>query len=94
MYHQSRIPANNGVVLNIFHLIKEVIPSAAGAKMSATFLNAQEVIPAWNALIEMGHPQGKTLIWTDNSIAYGRPNKKIAMQEKQILEHALFLDKM
>ena len=52
------IPANNGAVLNTANLIKTVMSSAAEAEMGAIFLNAREAIPARNALIEMGHPQG------------------------------------
>ena len=68
-------PANNGAVLNTANLIKTVISSAAQAEMGAIFLAAREAIPAWNTLIEMGHPQGKTLIQTDNSTAHGVCNK-------------------
>ena len=63
------IPANNGAVLNTANLIKAVMSSAAEAEMGAIFLNAREAIPARNALIEMGHPQGQTSIQTDNSTA-------------------------
>ena len=52
------IPANNGAVLNSANLIKTVMSSTAEAEMGAIFLNAREAIPARNALIEMGHPQG------------------------------------
>ena len=52
------IPANNGAVLNTANLIKTVMSSAAEAEMGDIFLNAREAIPARNALIEMGHPQG------------------------------------
>ena len=56
------IPANNGAVLNTANLIKTAMSSAAEAEMGAIFLNAREAIPARNALIEMGHPQGQTPI--------------------------------
>ena len=52
------IPANNGAVLNTANFIKTVMSSAAEVEMGAIFLNAREAIPARNALIEMGHPQG------------------------------------
>ena len=71
------IPANNGAVLNTAQLIKTVMSSAAEAKMGAIFLNAREAIPAWNVLLKMGHPQGKTPIQTNNSTSYGVCNNNI-----------------
>ena len=49
----------------------------AEAEMGVIFLNAREAIPARNALIKMGHGQGKTPIQTDNSTAYGVVNKNM-----------------
>ena len=54
-----------------------VISSAVKAEMGAIFLNAREAIPARNALIEMGHPQGQTSIQTDNSTAEGVCNNNM-----------------
>ena len=71
------IPANNGAVLNTANLIKTVMSSAVEAEMGAIFLNAREAIPARNALIEMGHPQGQTSIQTDNSTAEGVCNNNM-----------------
>ena len=75
--NDAPIPTNNGAVLNITQLIKAVMSSAAEAEMGAIFLNLRGVILAWNALIEMGHPQGKTPIQTDNSTAYGIVNNNM-----------------
>ena len=50
--------------------------------MGAIFLNAREVIPARNALIEMGHPQGQTPIQTDNSTAHGVCNNMQCKRSK------------
>ena len=71
------IPAHNGAVLNTANLIKTVMSSAVEAEMGAIFLNARETIPARNALLEMGHPQGQTPIQTDNSTAHGVCNKNM-----------------
>ena len=75
--NDAPIPTNNGAVLNITQLIKAVMSSAAEAEMGAIFLNLRGVILVWNVLIEMGHPQGKTPIQTDNSIAYGIVNNNM-----------------
>ena len=71
------IPANNGAALNTAQLIKTVMPIAAEAEMGAIFFNAQEATPSRNALIKMGHLQGKTSIQTDNSIANGIVNNNM-----------------
>ena len=71
------ISANNGAVLNIANFIKTVMSSAAEAEMGAICFNAREAIPARNALIEMGHPQGQTSIQTDNSTTHGVCNKNM-----------------
>ena len=62
---------NNGAVFNTANLTKTAMSSAAEAEMGAIFLAAREAIPVQNALIKMGHPQGKTPIQTDNSTAHG-----------------------
>ena len=48
-------PANNGAVLNIAQIIKNVMSSAAEAKIGALFLNSRQAIPARSTLIKMGH---------------------------------------
>ena len=77
------IPANNGAVLNTANLIKTVMSSAAEAEMGAIFLNARKAIPARNALIDMGHPQGQTPIQTDNSTAHDVCNKNMQCKKSK-----------
>jgi len=64
-------PPNNGAVLTIAQVIKNVMSSAAEAEIGALFLNAQAAVPARHALEKMGHPQPKTPIQTDNTTAFG-----------------------
>jgi hypothetical protein len=45
--------------------------SAAKAELGALYLNAKEAIYLQQILEEMGHPQPKTPIQTDNSTAEG-----------------------
>ena len=47
--------------------IKNVVSSAAEAECGGLFLNCRTGIGIRNALIGMGHPQGKTPVITDNS---------------------------
>ena len=85
-----QIPANNGAVLNTANLIKTVISSAAEAEMGAIFLAAREAIPARNTLIEMGHPQGKTPIQTENSTAYNVCNKNMQCRRSKSWDMRFF----
>ena len=70
-------PKLNGPVLTIAQIIKTVMASAAEAEMAALYITARKNIPLHNTLIEMGWPQAKTPIQTDNSTAAGFTNKKI-----------------
>ena len=69
---------NKDAVLTIAQIIKSVMSSAAEAEVGALFLNAREAIPARVALEEMGHPQPRTPIQTDNSAAAAVVTKKVA----------------
>ena len=73
----TAIPANNGAVLNISTIMKNVLSSAAEAEMGGLFINAKHAVPQRQLLEEMGHPQPPTPIQTDNSTAYGIINNKI-----------------
>ena len=65
------IPRQNGPVLTLSQIIKYVMASAAEAELAALYHTAREMIPLRNALDEMGWPQPKSPIQTDNSTATG-----------------------
>ena len=68
--NDATMPSNNGSVLNIAQIIKTVMMSAVEAEIGAMFINAQEVVPQWMTLVEMGHPQPQTPMQMDNSAAH------------------------
>ena len=70
-------PADNGAVLNIAQIIKNVMSSAAEAEIGALFLNSRQAIPARTTLEEMGHKQPPTPIQTDNTTALGFVSKNM-----------------
>ena len=70
-------PRFNGAVLSTAQIIKFVMASAAKSKLAALFVTAREMIPHHQTLIEMGWPQPKSPIQTDNSTAAGVTNKTI-----------------
>ena len=70
-------PADNGAVLNITQIIKNMMSSAAEAEIGALFLNSRQAVPARTTLEEMGHKQPPTPIQTDNTTALGFVSKNL-----------------
>ena len=64
-------------MLTISQIIKSVMASAAEAEMAALYITARNMLPLRNTLMEMGWPQPKSPIQTDNSIDVGITNKTI-----------------
>ena len=77
MAGNEETPANNGVLMNVSQIIKAVVSSAAEAGLGALFINCKLAVPAKKTLEELGHPQPKTPMQTDNSTANGPLNNKI-----------------
>ena len=73
-------PKLNGPILTIAQIIKTVMASAAEAEMAALYITARDMIPLRNTLIEMGWPQAKTPIQTDNSTAVVFTNKTVSLR--------------
>jgi len=74
---KKKIPINNGAVLNISQIIRAVMSSAAEAELSALFINAKKAISMRQMLIELGHPQPRTPMQTDNATAHALLTNKI-----------------
>ena len=64
-------PKNNGAVLNIAQIIKNVMSSAAEAEIGALFINLRLAIPSQTPLEEICHVQPLIPIQTDNTTALG-----------------------
>ena len=71
MSDDAVIPSNNGAVITISQIIKDVVSSAAEADLGALFVNCREAIPAGQALEIMGHRHPPTQIQTDNATSLG-----------------------
>jgi hypothetical protein len=56
---------------------KNVVASAAESEVGAYFQNAQSGAPLRTTLIELGHQQPATPLWTDYSTAFGISNETI-----------------
>ena len=73
----THVPSLNGPVLTISQIIKNVMSSAAEAKLSGLFICAKAMIPLRNTLIEMGWHQPPSSVQCDNSTATGITNKSM-----------------
>jgi hypothetical protein len=65
------IPRQNGPVLTLSQIVKYVMASAAEAELAALYHTAHEMVPLRNALDEMGWPQPRSPLQTDNTTAAG-----------------------
>jgi len=74
---KDEIPINNGAVLNISQIIRAVMSSAVEAELSALFINAKTAVSIRQTLIELGHPQPRTPMQTDNATAHALLTNKI-----------------
>ena len=75
--NKATIPANNGAVLNIAHIIKHVMTSATEAELAALYIMAREAVYIRIVLTEMGHKQSSTPLQTDNTTVEAVCNGKI-----------------
>ncbi len=75
--NNSSSAPNNGAILTKSTIIKAVMSSVAEAELGALFLNAKEAVFIRQILTEMGHPQPRTPIQTDNTTAEAVVNNRI-----------------
>ncbi|KAL7479022.1 hypothetical protein ACHAW6_004772, partial [Cyclotella cf. meneghiniana] len=73
----AELPPNNGAILNIVHIIKQVMASTTEAKLAALYIMAREAVYIHIILHELGHKQPATPLQTDNSTAEGIINGKV-----------------
>jgi hypothetical protein len=77
----TTVPPNNGAILNIAHIIKNVMSSATEAELAGLYIMARKVVYIRIILEELGHIQPPTPLQTDNAMADGVINGKV--QPKQ-----------
>ena len=61
----------NGSVDNLSAIISTVVGSASEAEYAGQYLGAGRAEPLRMALLDMGYPQGPTLLISDNETAVG-----------------------
>jgi hypothetical protein len=73
----TTVPPNNGAVLNIAHIIKNIMSSATKAELVGLYIMAREAVYIRIILEELGHNQPPTPLQTDNAMADTVINGKI-----------------
>ena len=82
-------PCWNGSVLTIAAIMKNILTSAAKAKLGALYECAKAMIPLRNALVEMGSSQGGLPVQTDNSAANGVVNNTVVPRKLKSMDMRL-----
>jgi hypothetical protein len=75
----------NGSILNMAS-VKNMVASAAESEEGACFQNAQSGAPISITLIELGHKQPATPLWTDNSTDLGILNETITRKRSKAMD--------
>ncbi len=86
----DQIPRFNGTVLTIATIIKFVMALAAEAELAALFIAACEMVPHRQTLINMGWPQPRSPIQTNNSTAIGVTNKTFVPKRAKMMDMRLW----
>ena len=84
--NDTTIPPNNGAVLNIAHIIKNVMSSATEAELAGLYIMAREAVYIRIILEELGHKQPPTPLQTDNAMADGVINGKIQPKRTKAMD--------
>jgi hypothetical protein len=84
-------PCFNGVVLTIETILMFVMALAAEAEVAALFFATCKILFHPQTLINMGWPQPRSPIQTDNSTAIGVTNKTIVLKQSKMMDMRLGL---
>ena len=89
----SKTPINpmpNGTLHAECRTLRNVMASAAEAELGALFHNAQVAEPMRTCLAEIGHPQPRTPLKTDNSTAAGIVTSSIRQKKSKAMDMRFF----
>jgi hypothetical protein len=85
----TTVPPNNGAILNIAHIIKNVMSSATEAELAGLYIMAHEAIYIRVILEKLGHVQPLTPEQTDNAMADGVINGKVQPKQTKAMDMRL-----
>ncbi len=84
--NDETFPPNNGTILTNTTIMKAVMSSVAKAELRTLYLNAKEAVYLQQILEEIGHPQPKTPMQTNNTTAEGVINNKIQPKRTKAMD--------
>jgi hypothetical protein len=84
----TTVPPNNGAILNIAHIIKNVMSSATEAELAGLYIMACKAFYIRIRIIleELGHIQPPTPLQTDNAMADGVINGKVQPKQTKAMD--------
>ncbi len=82
----TQLPANNSAILNIAHIIKNIMSSATEAELAALYIMAREAVYIIIILKEMGHKQPPTPMQTNNAMTDGVINGKVQPKRTKAMD--------
>ncbi len=82
----TTIPPNNGAVLNIAHIIKNVMSSATKAELAGLYIMACKAVYIRIILEELGHKQPPMPLQIDNAMADAVINGKIQPKQTKAMD--------
>jgi hypothetical protein len=82
----TTVPPNNGAILNLAHIIKNVMSSATEAELTGLFIMARKAVYIRIILGELGHIQPPTSLQADNAMADGIINGKVQPKQTKAMD--------
>jgi hypothetical protein len=82
----TTVPPNNGAVLNIAHIIKNVMSSATETELAGLYIMARETVYIRIILKELGHKQPPMPLQTNNAMADTVINGKIQPKQTKAMD--------
>jgi hypothetical protein len=82
----TTVPPNNGAVLNIAHIIKNVMSLATEGELAGLYIMVPEAVYIRLILKELGHKQPPTPLQTDNAMADAIINGKIQPKQTKAMD--------
>jgi hypothetical protein len=82
----TTVPPNSGAILNIAHIIKNVMSSATEAELACLYIMARKAVYIRIILEELGHAQPPTPLQTDNAMADVIINGKVQPKQTKAMD--------
>jgi hypothetical protein len=82
----TTIPPNNGTVVNIAHIIKNIMSLATEAELAGLYIMAHKAVYIRIILEELGHKQPPTPLQTDNAMADAIINGKVQPKQTRAMD--------